>query len=132
MEDNEFLKISIMPKPALLSALAIVGVVTISITAHSQATSSGIRVLSNAQISTDNPKRPHFESSLAVDPKDPPHMLATSTVAQGRMGASFPYVSFDGGRTWKRGHAASGNDTLFKSGMGDALVYIDHHGTAFF
>jgi len=81
-------------------------------------------------ISTDNPKNPHFESHLAVDPRDPKHMIATSTVHEAPEERSWVYATFDGGRHWVRGRTKTGDKTLFSGG--DAVVYFDRRGTAFF
>jgi hypothetical protein len=92
--------------------------------------SGGIVVGKNFPVSADNPKNPHFESHLAVDPRDPKHMLATSTVHEGKDERSYIYATFDGGRHWTRGKTKSGDRTLFSGG--DAVVYFNRRGTAFF
>src|SRR5688572_10531449 len=92
--------------------------------------SSGFRVLSTRQISADNPRRPHVESHLAVNPNDPRHMLATAMVEQGRRTSSFPYVTFDGGKTWTRGRSVTGDNRMFETG--DPLLYINRKGTALY
>jgi hypothetical protein len=89
-----------------------------------------IQVLRAYPISVDNASRPHFESHLAVDPRDPQHLLATSMVQQGERYRSYIYVTFDGGRRWTRATTQSGDTSLF-TGL-DPVVYFSRTGTAFF
>jgi hypothetical protein len=58
------------------------------------AQSSGIEVLSARQISIDQAKQPHVESYIAVNPKDPQHLLATAMVLINGEMRSFPYATF--------------------------------------
>lgn len=92
--------------------------------------SGGIVAGGSFPISADNPKNPHYESHLAIDPRDSKHMIATSTVHEAPDGRSWVYATFDGGRHWIRGRTKSGDKTLFSGG--DAVVYFDRTGTAFF
>src|SRR5437773_4998351 len=64
---------------------------------------SGIHALGSHQISVDHGTHPHFEPFIAVDPKNPRHLLATSGVVVNGEGRWYPYVSFDGGAHWSRG-----------------------------
>jgi len=99
--------------------------------AFAQSMGSGIQLLGTHQISVDQPNRPHVETHIAVDPRDPRHLLATSmVVVQGEMQA-FPYASFDGGRTWARGRII-GDSSISGAGAGDPVVYITNAGVCFF
>src|SRR5687768_9933046 len=61
----------------------------------------GVRVLSNQQVSIANPRTPHFETHLAVNPSDPRHLIAAALVASAdSMHRSNVYVTFDGGKRW--------------------------------
>src|SRR5262245_26814544 len=66
------------------------------------AADASLRVLRSAVISADNAANPHVESHLAVNPRDPAHLLATSMVSEGGDSSSHVYVSRDGGRHWTR------------------------------
>src|SRR5689334_7056657 len=72
-----------------------------------QSSSQSIRVILSSQISTAHPKRPHIESFLAVDPRNPKHMIAASMVERpsGQLGTDV-YVSFDGGQRWSASRVA--------------------------
>lgn len=101
-----------------------------------QQPSTGIRVLKSHHISTDNPRAPHVETFLAVDPNRPSHLIAASMVGGAdaiRFLDTNVYVSFDGGRTWTRSKLAP-MDTALATAMimgGDPIVYINRKGTAF-
>jgi hypothetical protein len=90
-----------------------------------------IRILSSHQISTANPKRPHIESFLAIDPRDAKHMIAASMVgrADGELGSNV-YVTFDGGIQWAASHIAARDSAL--SIGGDPIVYFTRDGSALF
>lgn len=86
----------------------------------------GISVSSDNHISWDSPTSPFFESFLAINPRDPNNLIATSMlVADGVVGTRL-YVSLNGGRTWAR------SKTGLDSKGGDPVVYFDANGTAFF
>jgi hypothetical protein len=72
-------------------------------TAPSPPAGSGIEPLNARQSSIDQAERPHVESFIAVDPRDPQHLLATAMVIIDGTVHAFPYASFDGGKTWTRG-----------------------------
>ncbi len=71
--------------------------------AEPQSASTGIQLVGSHQISVDNATHPHVESFLAVDPRDPQHLLATAIVIVNGETRSYPYASFDGGKSWTRG-----------------------------
>jgi hypothetical protein len=121
--------VSVQGRSWTVRCLGALGLVVMTSAAAAQSP-SGIRVISNHQISKDNAKRPHFESHLAVDAKNPRHMLATAMVQQGERTSSFPYVTFDGGKTWIRGRAKSGSNKIFQTG--DPLVYITRKGVGLY
>jgi hypothetical protein len=70
----------------------------------------------NIRINCDSTQLPHTETSIAVDPTDPTHLIAGSIdfeiLYEG--GASVTrhisayYTSFDGGNTWLNGHVPNG------------------------
>jgi hypothetical protein len=104
--------------------------------AHAQL-AGAIRKVSEEQISTPASGRAHYESHLAIDPRDPRHMIAIATVQRAitrpnRDGnwsnsGSNLYVSFDGGANWSR---STVRDPSLTSG-GDGTVYIDRRGNTF-
>ncbi len=90
----------------------------------------GITVSPGTEISSGDPADPHFETFLAINPRNPKNLLATSLViGDGRLG-SVVYASFDGGKTWKRARTTSPDNPIFQGG--DPIVYFDPQGTAFF
>jgi hypothetical protein len=91
---------------------------------------SGIELLTAHQISVDHATRPHAESYIAVDPRDPRHLLATAMVVVGGQMHAYPYATFDGGKTWTRGQILDGSD--ISAGAVDPVVYITPSGTSFF
>ena len=64
-----------------------------------QVASSGIQFVSAQQISIDHATHPHVESFIAVDSRDPQHLLAASMVMINGEMRSYPYTSFDGGKS---------------------------------
>src|SRR5690349_1150219 len=58
-----------------------------------------IKILSSTIISADTPTATHFETWLAVNPRDAKNLIATSIVIDKNMG-SVVYASFDSGKTW--------------------------------
>lgn len=116
-----------MPRSGLLS----LALLAITQAAFAQSVGSGIELLSARQISVDQADRPHVESYIAVDPRDPLHLLATAMVhIEGALRA-YPYASFDGGKTWAKG-AIIGDSSITGAGAGDPVVYITSSGTSFF
>jgi hypothetical protein len=92
------------------------------------AQNGGIRIVSSSQISTADPKTPHFETHLAVDPRNPKHMIAVSMLErlEGKGGSNI-YVTFDGGKSWSR--SVLKHSSLTRGG--DGIVYINNDGTAY-
>jgi hypothetical protein len=90
---------------------------------------SGITVTANTHISADAPKSVFFETLLALNPKNPSHMLATASVVSSKLEGAALYSTRDGGKSWHRIPSVSG-DTITPSG-GDPIVYFDGNGTAF-
>ena len=112
--------------PAVLScALTIVAERAVS-----QSTPA-IRVVRSSQVSTANPRRPHIESWLALDPRDASHMIAASMVGRpsGELGSNV-YVTFDSGQHWSASRVAPRDSALFIGG--DPIVHITREGTALF
>src|SRR5713226_3547256 len=57
----------------------------------------------SVHISADNPTAPHAESFLALDPKNPSQLIASSIVYEpGKALPASVYVSRDAGRSWER------------------------------
>ncbi|MGH7357281.1 MAG: sialidase family protein [Candidatus Rokuibacteriota bacterium] len=88
-------------------------------------------MLRSHQVSTASPGRPHVESWLALDPRDPKHMIAVAMVGlpNGELGTNV-YVTFDGGRRWTPSWVAPRDSALITGG--DPMVYISHDGTTLF
>ncbi len=89
-----------------------------------------IAVSPGTEISRDSPGDPHVETFLALNPRNPQNLLATSIAIENGKNASVVYASFDGGKTWKRARSATEDNKIFKGG--DPIVYFDPQGTAFF
>ena len=85
---------------------------------------------SSVQISADRPTAPHVESFLAIDPKDPNRMLATSISFENGQLTSVAYSSRDGGRSWQRSQSFGANVPHFSGG--DPAIYFDATGAALF
>jgi hypothetical protein len=95
---------------------------------------SAIRVLGEQQISASGSGSAHYESHLAIDPRDPRHMIVISTEQRvitrlNRSGkwsnsGSVLYVTFDGGAHWTPSEV---RDEAVRSG-GDGTVYFDRGG----
>jgi hypothetical protein len=114
---------------AFAATLALFPVASDSLRAQA-ARGGGIRIVRSSQISTANPKSPHVESHIAVDPADPTHLIATSHLLSTDANAhSRAYVTFDGGKTWSQSRAM-GDSALITGG--DPVVYFNQNRTAFF
>ncbi len=81
-----------------------------------QVASSGIQFVSAQQISIDHATHPHVESFIAVDSRDPQHLLAASMVMINGEMRSYPYTSFDGGKSWTLGLRFTGLCRLYLDG----------------
>jgi len=82
---------------------------------------------------TVNSERPHVEPNVAVDPKNPMHLVATS-IAFTRPDNSFTcavFMSFDGGRSWQPGDLTSLNNLKLDSAA-DPWIAFGPRGTVFF
>lgn len=93
---------------------------------------SGISVTANHSISSDEQSVPHVESQLAIDPKNPRHMIAASLALDkaGSLYSAF-YVTMDGGATWHRSRGVTGGPLekgFFKGG--DPAVIFSPSGAA--
>jgi hypothetical protein len=109
--------------------IVITGVFVASPIAEAQS-SGGIRKLSSNHVSSAAPKTPHIESHLAVNPRNPNHMLATSSMLRPntRLGiGGGVYVTFDGGKSWR---ASKFNAPLLYSAS-DGIVYFNE-GRAYY
>jgi hypothetical protein len=84
-------------------------------------------------VSNDAPTNPHAETFLALNPREPAQMIATSIVFGDPLyprGTSRVYASRDGGRTWQRSSAVGkGVSALMGT---DPIVYYDYTGAALF
>jgi hypothetical protein len=94
-----------------------------------QVAGPGIEFLTSQQITVDDPMHPHVESFIAVDPRDPRHLLATSMVMIDGGMRSYPYASFDGGKSWTPGRMTDEAGVVTGD---DPLVYFSYSGGAFF
>ena len=72
---------------------------------------------------------PHVESFIAVDSRDPQHLLAASMVVINGETRSYPYVSFDGGKSWTLGQVTDNAGVVNEA---DPIVYFSYSGVAFF
>src|SRR6185369_12397218 len=82
---------------------------------------------------TVNSERPHVEPNIAIDPKNPMHLVATS-IAFTRPDNSFTcavFMSFDGGRTWQPGDLSPLNDLKLDSAA-DPWIAFGPGGSVFF
>lgn len=101
-----------------------------SAVASGQSTGSGIERVSAHQVSTGQAQHPHVESYIAVDAKDPRHILTVAMAIVSGQTRPFPYVSFDAGRTWVRG-TFRGDSSMISPSAGDPAVYITSSGCYF-
>src|SRR6266576_6658996 len=56
----------------------------------------------SVHVSTDRPTAPHVESFLAISPRDPDRMVASSISFERGEPISVAYFSRDRGRSWQR------------------------------
>jgi hypothetical protein len=89
----------------------------------------GVQFVSTQQISVDHATHPHVESFIAVDSRDPQHLLAASMVVINGETRSYPYVSFDGGKSWTLGQMTDDPGVVTED---DPIVYFSYSGVAFF
>jgi len=80
------------------------------------------------RVSKDGSSAMHVETWLAVNPRDPLHLVATAMVPE--EGGSVVYVSRDGGRAWRRA-AEAGTGALVLPDL-DPVVEFAPDGTPFF
>jgi hypothetical protein len=94
---------------------------------------------SNVMMNCDSTVLPHIETSIAVDPTNPKHLVAGSIEAQKSAtflrappGASFflddYYTSFDGGATWLNGKVPFGKGVSHS----DPTVAFDSQGRSYY
>jgi hypothetical protein len=93
-----------------------------------RAQGSDISVSAGTYVSGDSPKTPFYEPFLAIDPRDARNLLITSSVGVEGSFLSYLYASRDGGNTWQRVKPVPNNPV---AEGGDAVVYFDASGTAF-
>ena len=82
----------------------LIGVAVLGGPAESLSQERPVEVLPSVQVSADLPGVPHVEPHLAVNPKDPEHLVAASMVAEpdrDRIGLAV-FVSRDAGQSWVR------------------------------
>ena len=108
-----------------------VALLTLTQAAVAQSTGSGIELLTSRHISAAEADHPHVESHIAVDPRDPRHLLATAIAFVDGRAHSRPYASFDGGQTWAVGRFL-GDSSIIGPGAFDPVVYIAENGIAYF
>jgi hypothetical protein len=106
-----------------------IAILPLSPPVSSQVPASGIQLIGSQQISIHHATHPHVESFIAVDPKDRQHLLAASMVMINGETRSYPYVSFDGGKSWTLGQMT--DDAEVVTGA-DPIVYFSSSGVAFF
>ncbi|MGH9713657.1 MAG: hypothetical protein ACRD5M_10200 [Candidatus Acidiferrales bacterium] len=81
------------------------------------------------QISVNDKATPYVESFLAIDPRDTRHMVAAGIAVVGGETRSYPYVSFDAGKTWTRGKFSRDPSGLLGA---DPALSITETGLSFF
>jgi hypothetical protein len=81
-------------------------------------------------VSGDLPDVPHIEPHLALDPKNPTHLLVTSIMfrREDAEGLCTSSVSFDAGVTWRRSRLLKSEPRI---PGGDPWVAFDRDGTAY-
>jgi len=114
----------------LLECTAGVFVPSAGAQAASNGGESGIILGPSVQISADRPNAPHVESFLAISPKDPHQMLASSISFENGVAICVVYSSHDGGRTWRRSDSFCKGVVPFSGG--DPVVYYDNTGAGLF
>src|SRR5437879_4617777 len=82
----------------------------------------GIHVGPMVHISASHPADPFVETLLAINPRDPRNLVATSAVIRDGE-RSDVYASMDGGLTWVQGRAPVGDTLMFRGG--DPVVFFD-------
>ena len=97
--------------------------------AAAQVADSGMQFIGAQQISIDHATHPHIESFIAVDSRDPQHLLAASMVVINGETRSYPYASFDGGKSWTLGRIIDDEEVVTGA---DPIVYFSSSGVAFF
>jgi hypothetical protein len=99
---------------------------------------------SNVMTNCDNTLLPHVETSIAVDPNDPQHLVGGSIANEvppsagvlrpfgrlptGARSLDDYYTSFDGGRTWLNGHVPAGEGVS----NSDPTVAFDSQGRVYY
>lgn len=129
--------LSIAPAKRLLSTLALLATAFIvrgsTVCAQDNkdgATSvPGIVPSPAVHISSDNVSAPHFETFLALNPRDSRNLVAASMVLDSGRIRTVTYTSLDGGETWRQARAASGDSTR---PWADPTVHFDESAAAFF
>ncbi len=117
-----------LPRPTLRRPLLLALVSLLAVTARAEPTERVV-IAEPVTVSADRPTVPHVEPRLAVDPLDASHLVATSMVlAEGPGGGCGVFVSFDAGRTWRRGELPF--DEKFRGG-GDPTVAFDSRGNPY-
>lgn len=119
-----------MPRLFLISLMGLGFLITVRAQGGSSTQQPSIIIGPSVHISADRPTAPHVESFLAISPKDPNRMLASSISYENGKSTSVVYVSRDGGRSWVR-PASFGAGVPHFSGS-DPAVYYDSTGAALF
>jgi hypothetical protein len=94
--------------------------------------SSGVSFSAGTNISSDSPRTPFAEPFLAINPRDGRNLVAISLATTNGQVFCYVYASRDAGRTWRRAQTATADNSVFREGCGDPVVYFDPFGTAFF
>jgi hypothetical protein len=104
-----------------------IGILLLSVGPQARAQVAGITINHSAHISTDAPSSPHFECFIAVNPRNPNNIVATTYSIRHGHYDSPVYVSFDAGRTWQVSKVTGREDH-----MGDPTAYFGPDGTAYY
>ena len=117
------------PFSMLLWSLALLPLTVVHSSALRQG--SSVSIVGRAIPSADMSNSPHVEPRLAIDPKNPQHLLIGAMLFRRDGGGDSectPLVSFDAGATWRRGALPKREGV---TGGGDPWVVFDSSGTAF-
>jgi hypothetical protein len=104
--------------------------ITIASGSHVAAQSPQITVGQSVHISASHATDVFFETLLAINPRNPRNLIASSIVCREAAFWCDVYASFDSGQTWVQGRGPEGDEQMFRGG--DPVVFFDASGAAFF